>query len=208
MNIRRRIRRWEISLAAGLFLAALAGATLEHTSQDLADSLVRLHVIANSDDAGDQEAKLLVRDDIVAFVTPLLSQAQSRQEAEEIIGRHLQDIVEKARQSLREQGRSDEVSAALENVDFPTKKYDGFAVPAGVYDALRVVIGEGKGENWWCVVFPPLCTSTAESVTTAAAQNGMSDGQIRLITEESDTYVFSFKCLEWWGGLKAFFKSK
>ena len=86
---------------------------------------------------------------------------------------------------------------------FPTREYGEFALPAGQYRALKVVIGEGKGQNWWCVVFPPLClASVSEEVAAAAIQGGFSEDQVALITGQDGTYVLKFKVIEWWEQLK------
>ena len=86
----------------------------------------------------------------------------------------------------------------LADTAFPTKEYDGFTLPAGNYLALRVIIGEGAGQNWWCVVFPPLCTAAAEEVPAAALSAGLSQEEVGLITEEKQGYVLKFKSVELW----------
>ena len=204
MNIRGKCKRWEIALGAGLLLAVLAGAFLEQTGRALSDNLLRLHVVANSDSESDQSLKLTVRDEILDYVTPLLSGTHTREDAEAILAAHLDGIEDRACAVLRSEGCDYPVSAGLARYDFPTKTYDGFALPAGTYDALRIEIGEARGRNWWCVVFPPLCMASAESVASTAKEDGLTDGQIGLITEDTETYVFTFKCLEWWGSIKAF----
>lgn len=206
MNIRSRARRWEMAMGVGLFVAVLTGALMNRTADGLSDSLVRLHVIANSNEDGDQAVKLLVRDKVLDYMTPILSETNTRQQAELLIREHLTDIEEQAGLVLRENGYNLPVKAALERVGFPTKEYDGFSLPAGNYEALRVVIGEGQGANWWCVVFPPLCTAAGESVAKTATDGGLSPGQIHLITEDSETYVIAFKCLEWWDKFKSIFQ--
>ena len=94
------------------------------------------------------------------------------------------------------------VTVSLEDCWFPTKVYDGFSLPAGNYRALRVVIGAGEGQNWWCVVFPPLCLgSVTEEVAATAAQAGLSEDQVSLITGRDGGYVLKFKLIEWWDSL-------
>ena len=201
----KRIKRWEIALGVGLLAAVLTGAFWEQTGRALSDNLLRLHVVARSDAASDQALKLLVRDEVLGFVTPMLSGVQTPEDAERILADHLDDIEETARKTLRAHGCGDPVHAGLARTAFPTKTYDGFALPAGTYDALRIVIGEGQGQNWWCVVFPPLCMAAAEKVTSTAKSGGLNDSQIHLITEDTETYVFTFQCLEWWNSIKMFF---
>ena len=90
----------------------------------------------------------------------------------------------------------------MADTTFPTKEYDGFALPAGDYLALRIVIGEGAGQNWWCVVFPPLCTAAASDVPAAALAAGFSEEEVALITEENSGYCLKFKTIEWLQELK------
>lgn len=94
------------------------------------------------------------------------------------------------------------VEARLAELDFPTREYESFTLPAGNYLALQVVIGEGEGKNWWCVVFPPLCTAAAAEVPASALAAGFSEEEVRLITEEDRGYVLKFKTLEWLEMLK------
>jgi len=199
------LKRWEIALGAGLLLAVLAGAFLEQTGRALSDNLLRLHVVAHSDGASDQALKLLVRDQVLETVTPLLSGVQTTEDAARILTRHMDDIEKEARTVLLAHDCSYPLRAGLERIGFPTKNYDGFALPAGTYNALTIEIGENKGQNWWCVVFPPLCMTAGESIAHTAKGGGLTDGQVGLITEDTETYVFTFKCLEWWENLKGFF---
>ena len=94
------------------------------------------------------------------------------------------------------------MTAELTDTEFPTREYDGFTLPAGEYLALRVVIGEGAGRNWWCVVFPPLCTAASAEVPAAALAAGLTEDQVGLITEEDRGYVLKFKTVEWWEQLR------
>ena len=118
--------------------------------------LIRLHVIANSDSAYDQEVKLIVRDSIIEQLEILLESADSKAEAQEIIGANLLFLQSAAQKNL-EQYADYGVSTNLGKAEFPTKYYGELVLPAGEYDALRIVLGAGEGKNWWCVIFPPLC---------------------------------------------------
>ena len=95
------------------------------------------------------------------------------------------------------------VTAELEDTAFPTKEYDGFSLPAGEYLALRILIGEGAGQNWWCVVFPPLCTAASAGVPETALAAGLTEDQVSLMTEEDGGYQLKFKAVELWERLKA-----
>ena len=106
-------------------------------------------------------------------------------------------------EEIRANGYDYRVSVRLEDASFPTREYEGFTLPAGKYLALRIVIGEGAGRNWWCVVFPPLCAAAAEEVPETALAAGLSPGQVGLITEENEGYVLKSKLVEFWRGLEA-----
>lgn len=164
----------------------------------LADRVVRLHVLANSDSEEDQALKLLVRDQVLSQAEQLLTGTADRAEAEAVLTRALPELKETAAAVIAAEGYDYDVEVRLEETAFPTKEYDGFSLPAGEYLALRVLIGEAKGQNWWCVVFPPLCAAAAEEVPEAAQAAGLSAEQVQLITEENGAYKLKFKAVELW----------
>ena len=194
------LRRWELALLLGVAVAALAGGALGAEQSALADKVIRLHVIANSDDPADQALKLQVRDRILAEAGDLFDQGLTRAEAEAAITARLGDLAAAGAETVEEAGYDYPVTASLEeSVWFPTKEYEDFALPAGEYTALRIVIGEGGGQNWWCVVFPPLCLgSVTETTAETAASAGFSEDEISLITGENEGYVVKFKAIELW----------
>ena len=202
---RYKLRRWELALLLGVAAAALLGVWLDGQQAGLADRVIRLHVIANSDTPEDQALKLEVRDRILEEADGLFTAASTPDEAAGLISGHLEELAETGAAAVAEAGYSYPVTVSLEDsVWFPTKEYEDFALPAGNYRALRVVIGEGDGQNWWCVVFPPLCLgSVTESTAETAAAGGFDPDQISLITGESEGYVVKFKVLEWVEELKA-----
>ena len=204
LNSNHKLRRWEIALLLGVAMAALFGSWLGTQQRALADKVIRLHVIANSDSEADQALKLQVRDRILAEAGDLFAQGGSRAEAEAAIAARLEDIAAAGADTVGESGYDYPVSASVErDVWFPTKEYTDFALPAGEYTALRVVIGDGGGKNWWCVVFPPLCLgSVTETTAETAASGGLSTEDISLITGESEGYIVKFKALELWGSLR------
>ncbi|WP_066634814.1 stage II sporulation protein R [Desulfolucanica intricata] len=122
-----------------------------------ADNLIRFHVIANSDTEADQALKLKVRDKVVQAMTPAFSQVDGIEEARLVVLEKKDMIKEIALEEIRNEGKDYPVSVNLGNYMFPTKSYGNLTLPAGKYEAVRVVIGEGNGANWWCVLFPPLC---------------------------------------------------
>lgn len=130
------------------------------------NELIRFHVLANSDSDADQALKLEVKNRIIADMEPLLADSQSIQESRDILLAHLSDIQREAEAELRAHGSTKTVDVQYGRFDFPVKYYGAFSLPAGNYEAVRVVIGEGGGQNWWCVLFPPMCFVDAAQVDT------------------------------------------
>ena len=197
-----QLRTVEIALMVGLAIFLGSGVLALRTQDELADKVVRLHVLANSDSEEDQALKLKVRDVVLERATAILEQSADRREAESRLRGELLELERIAAEEIAAEGYQYPVTVELENTDFPTKEYDGFTLPAGEYLALRVIIGEGQGQNWWCVVFPPLCTAASADVPASALAAGFSEEEVRLITEESRGYVLKFKAVEWWETLK------
>ena len=200
---RRTLRIVELALLLGTAVFLLTGAWALNTQRDLADRVVRLHVLANSDSEEDQALKLLVRDAVLERTTEILEQSEDRESAEALLRESLPELETIAEETVRANGYSYAVTAELEDTSFPTKEYDGFSLPAGEYLALRILIGEGAGQNWWCVVFPPLCTAASADVPETALAAGFTEDQVGLMTEEDSGYVLKFKAVEWWEQLKA-----
>lgn len=201
-----RLRRWELALLIGLAAALLLGLWLEREQSDLADSILRLHVLANSDSESDQALKLKVRDRVLAEAEAILPEDVSLEEATQMLAENLPRLAAAGAEVVAQEGYDYPVSAGLEETWFPTKEYEDFSLPAGRYQALRVVIGEGGGQNWWCVVFPPLCLgSVSESTQEVALESGLSEQQVSLLTGESEGYVVKFKALELWDQIKSVF---
>ena len=146
--------------------------------------------------------KLRVRDAILARTTALLEASEDRSTAEGLIQGQLLELEEIAAREIAAAGYDYTVEAQLTEMDFPTKEYESFTLPAGNYLALRVTIGEGKGQNWWCVVFPPLCTAVSTDMSTTALAAGFSEEEVSLITEENSGYVLKFKVVEFWEELR------
>lgn len=197
-----KLRFFEIALLIGLAVFLSSGALALRTQDELADKVVRLHVLANSDSEEDQALKLRVRDVVLERATAILEQSADRREAESRLRGQLLELERIAREEILASGYDYPVTAELQNTDFPTKEYDGFTLPAGEYLALRIMIGEGQGQNWWCVVFPPLCTAASADVPVSALAAGFSQDEVSLITEENQGYVLKFKSVEWWETLK------
>ena len=178
-------------LVLAVFLAS--GASAVQTQDELAEKVVRLHVLANSDSEEDQALKLQVRDAVLSRAEYLLEAASDRKEAEGILRGQLLEFESVARETIREAGYDYPVSVELMDTEFPTKRYTGFVLPAGEYLALRVLIG---------VVYPPLCAAVSMNVPVTALAIGFSEEEIGLITEENPRYELKFKTVELWETLR------
>lgn len=198
----KKLKIFEIALLIGLAVFLATGALALQTQDTLADKVVRLHVLANSDSEEDQALKLQVRDAVLERATELLKQSADRREAEGLLRGQLLELERLAGEVIAANGYAYPVSVELTDTEFPTKEYDGFTLPAGRYLSLRVLIGEAKGQNWWCVVFPPLCTAASADVPAAALTAGLSQEEVNLITEENQGYVLKFKTIEWWESIR------
>ncbi|MTK12607.1 MAG: stage II sporulation protein R [Clostridiaceae bacterium] len=129
----------------------------ESVQQDIASKIIRFHVIANSDSKSDQALKLKVRDKVLEYIQPKLKKSKSIEESREIIKENDKQIIDIANKTIKDNGYSYSVKTTLSNENFPIKTYGNITLPQGKYEAYRIIIGEGKGQNWWCVMFPPLC---------------------------------------------------
>ena len=203
----RKLKNWEIALMFGVLIAVAAGSWLGQEQKELADSVIRFHVIANSDSREDQALKLAVRDRVLEEAESLYPKGATLAQAQAALEGHLNTLSAAGRAVVEEQGYDYPVTAVLEDCWFPTKEYEGFALPAGNYTALRVTIGEGKGQNWWCVAFPPLCLGAASETVDQALEAGhFTPDQGALVTGDGEGYVLKFKAMEWLGELQGFFQ--
>lgn len=183
-----------LPLCCGLLLCMTLWA--EAQQQHLADQVIRLHVLANSDSPADQALKLAVRDAVLAQIDTLLSGEETKAETEAILREHLTDLAFTASETIFEEGYSYHVHISLEDTWFSTRQYESISLPAGTYRALRISIGDGLGKNWWCVVFPSLCMSAVTEESAEAV--GLSGDDYALLSEEAPTYEVRFKLVEWW----------
>ena len=203
----RRLKRWELALMLGVLIALALGSWLGREQEDLSGRIIRLHVIANSDTPEDQALKLAVRDQVLAQAEELYPQGASLEQARAALEGHLEQLAQAGQAVVEAQGFDYPVTAQLTRCWFPTKEYEDFALPAGNYTALRLTIGEGAGQNWWCVAFPPLCLGAASETVEQATQAGcFTPEQQALITGEDEGYILKFKSLELLGELQGFFR--
>lgn len=158
------LRRLEICLA--LLLAFCFGytATVSAAQVQLSQQVLRLHVVANSNTAADQAVKLVVRDAVLDYLTPLLAAATDQTAVRALVSAELPTLAQVAQDTLTAQGIAQQVTAQISVESYPTRMYsDDYALPAGQYVGLRIALGSGTGENWWCVIYPPLCGEVATS---------------------------------------------
>ena len=196
--------RWVAWAALFLGLALLWGAIAllpVHGERAIYGAVIRLHVIANSDSEEDQALKLRVRDAVLALASERLAGCGDRDEAQARLGEMLSELEAEAARVVAEAGRTDAVRVMLGEEEYPRRDYETFCFPSGRYLSLRVMIGEAQGQNFWCVLFPPLCMSAA-SVSQEQAEEefiavGLSKDQYAVITETDKTkYKIRFRLLE------------
>ena len=172
----------------------------------LRDGVIRLHVVGASDSQEDQSIKLQVRDAVLQAVEQAMQTLPSREDAKAFLQDRLTEIENVANRVLQSAGSADRAAVSLGRECFDTREYDTFTLPAGVYDSLRVTIGEGAGRNWWCVVFPTLCIgATSEETEDVAAGAGFSDSLTGALVGE-EKYQVRFFLLDLWGKIENFFR--
>ena len=176
-------------------------------SSDIADNVFRLHIVANSDTDEDQNLKLIVRDNILNYMKEIASSVSSKEEAVEIITSHLDDFYNIAIDTIRNAGYDYDVNLSVGQFDFPTKEYGDISLPAGIYDALRIEIGEAQGHNWWCVMFPTLCfvdvsSGSLDEGSKGVLEDNLSDEEFSLISDDSADVKFKFKVVEFFENIK------
>lgn len=157
------MERFSAVLLALLVIFSCTMAVAQKVS-DISDHVIRLHVIANSDSDEDQACKLAVRDALLNCSEEYLGVGASKEEALKNAEKNLEVLRQVAEETVRKQGFSYDVQIELCTMDFPEKTYDDLVMPAGTYDAVRIILGEGSGQNWWCVMYPPLCVPAAEKI--------------------------------------------
>ncbi len=193
-------KRFYVALAAAMAILMAISYLPIHGEADIYDTVLRLHVLANSDSEEDQALKLKVRDAVLEVTAPLLEDVTDREGAEAVVRAHMTDIQAVAEAVVAKNGSDQSVTVMLDTEDYPTRSYESCAFPAGEYLSLRICLGDAEGQNWWCVLFPPLCLSTAtakDNAEDAFIQVGLSKEQYGIITETEDTkYKIRFKILE------------
>lgn len=177
-------------------------------NEDLSNNVFRLHVIANSDSKEDQDLKYKVRDKLIEYMKSLTTNISSKEEVIKIANNHISDFESIAKEVITENGFDYDVKVEIGNFSFPTKQYGDISFPAGFYDALKVEIGSAKGQNWWCVMFPPLCfvdvpSGIVPEESKENLQDNLGEEEYDIIsnTENSEIVNFKFKIVEFFENL-------
>lgn len=203
--LKLRIITWLLLVALMAFGVFSVQTLLEQRS--LAEKTVRLHVVANSDSEEDQAQKLRVRDAVLQCAARLTAHCTDAKQARDVLAGHLPEIAQAAQRVLDVERSTYRAEAFLRTEEFETRVYDTFSLPAGEYPTLRVNIGSAQGHNWWCVVFPSLCTAaTAQDFTECAQAGGFDPSETALVTGGEERYELRFKTLEWLQKLRDFFR--
>lgn len=201
-------RFFVLLLLLTLFILVSALSYVNAVSTDISNSVFRLHVIANSDSEEDQALKLKVRDELLSYMNILAKNCSSKEEVVALANEHQEDFKSIAEKVICNNGFSYPVTIQIGESDFPTKTYGDISLPAGTYDALRVQIGEAKGKNWWCVMFPPLCfvdvsTGVVPDNSKKEMQESLNDEEYDLISKTDDSEIhFKFKLIEFFQNLR------
>lgn len=191
-----------LSILFSLYIFLCAYSYVSAISSDLYDSVFRLHVIANSDSQEDQDLKYVVRDNLINYMNEQSKNFSTKQEVIEYAKNHLDDLKQIAQNTIYEQEYSYNVNIEIGNFEFPTKSYGDITFPAGFYDALKVEIGKSEGQNWWCVMFPPLCfvdttNGIVPDTSKETLQENLSEENYKIISDTEDSSItFKFKIIE------------
>ncbi|MBQ3145927.1 MAG: stage II sporulation protein R [Clostridia bacterium] len=170
-------------------------------SNNIQNSVFRLHVIANSDSHEDQNLKYIVRDKVLEYINTISDSSSSKEDVISLANKNINEIQKIAENTIHENGYNYSVNLSIGNFAFPTKSYGDITFPAGFYDALKIEIGKAEGQNWWCVMFPPLCfvDVTSGIVPEESKENikeNLSIEEYKLLSDTSDDISFKFKIVE------------
>ena len=188
-----------------LYIFICAFDYVQAVSYDISNSVFRLHVIANSDTIEDQNLKYKIRDSLLNYMNSLCTNINSKEEAILMVENHKDDFKKIALDVIHSEGFDYNVNINIGNFNFPTKNYGDISLPAGMYDALRVEIGNSNGQNWWCVMFPSLCFidinhGIVEKDSKNILEKELSKESYAIVSDKSkSTIKFKFKILEFFG---------
>lgn len=198
------MKKLEWAILIGFVCAVILGSvqTFANECKQISQSVLRLHILANSDSEEDQQLKLRVRDCILQETGSLFEVDGNLEQVEESAREHLDEIQEIAQEEVYNAGYSYPVRAELVNMPFDTRTYGEITLPAGEYDAVRITIGNAEGHNWWCVLYPPLCIPAAEP--QKQVEQVLDENQTKVV-ESNPKYEVRFAIVEWWEQLKQLF---
>lgn len=186
-------------IAALIFSMVFSLAGFDTKCENLRTNVLRLHIIANSDSAEDQEIKFKIRDELLKTSNGLFESAGNKEQAIKTVKENTEIFKNAAQKVLLQEGKNQPVSISIGKAYFDTREYEDFTLPAGEYDAVKVLIGKAEGKNWWCVMFPSMCIPAAEKehkLTEAV------DKESAEIAEEAPKYKVRFKIVEWYESFK------
>ena len=191
-----------------LFIFISAISYVSAVSNNIANGVFRLHVIANSDSPEDQNLKYIVRDELIKYMNTLAKDCTSKQEVIEIAQNNISNFENISKKTIQDNGFNYNVTVEIGNFDFPTKTYGDITLPAGTYDSLKIKIGKSEGQNWWCVMFPPLCfvdvtTGIVPEESKKEMKEAMPEEEYSLISNTNNSEVnFKFKLIEFFENIK------
>ncbi|MCX7951011.1 MAG: stage II sporulation protein R [Clostridiales bacterium] len=195
------MKRYVVVILLGIIVGSMFFGSNNASGQDYKEKLIRFHVIANSDSKEDQNVKLKVRDAVLKEIGPKLQKAKSKEEAIEIINRNIDKIVDISNKTLNKNGFKYTSKATIGTYKFPIKNYGDITLQEGEYTALRIVLGEGGGKNWWCVMFPPLCfIDITKGLTTENTQKELkrvlNDDEVKEVVNLNDEQKLQKEVIE------------
>ncbi len=208
-----KLLKIEKAIICGLLIAAISASAsglsvFAQQCDDIRGKVLRLHILANSDSAADQQLKLNVRDKILAQSAQLFESASNKEQAEQNVRTKLPLIDKIAAAEIKKEGYSYCVKAQLVNMYFTTRTYGDITLPAGYYDAVRITIGAAKGHNWWCVLFPALCVPAAKGTESQKLSSVLSHGEVAVIKNKGKPdIVIKFKVIELFEGFNSFLRT-
>lgn len=199
-------------LFCGIFLLSFIGVTIkdrqalgaseESVLEDISEKLIRFHVLANSDTDIDQELKMKVKDEVLKYISPILEKSETLEESREILKKEDSNIIKIAEACIEKEGFDYKVETTLTRENFPVKEYGNIVLPQGEYEAYRILIGDGEGQNWWCVMFPPLCFidvtkgQIAYDETEEQMKEVLSEDEFKSVNKKEDEVNFELKVFD------------
>ena len=191
-----------LSFLLFIYTSICAFSYAEYISTDISNSVFRLHVLANSDSKEDQDLKYKVRDNLLNYMNSICNNCSNKEEAINLVEKNKNNFKQIALDTIHNEGYNYKVNINIGNFEFPTKTYGDISLPSGFYDALRVEIGKAQGQNWWCVMFPPLCFVDVSSgivpeESKELLNENLTDEEFSIVSDTSDKNIkFKFKLLE------------